>query len=213
MDIKGDINVARTGYFGRRANQGLVTHAPISVSLSLQPHTHWWNRVQTDGTGNKNVLLPDPTLPEMVNGWAVALQNDSLHDSIQVFKSDGTFLLAIPPQRAIEVVLVDSIALGGEWYVEGVIELHNEVSFRATDWDNNQIKIIAQGLPLAGQAGPHRLPIGSTYNVAIWQTLGSFVKQVSVGGVHIDTSTGIITLRKAAATTAFSGYAFIGARL
>jgi hypothetical protein len=212
METKGDAKVARSGHFGRRANQGLTTYPPIATALYLQPHSHWWNRVQTDGTGSKPVYLPDPSVVDVTNGWVAVIQNDSPFNVIEVLKSNGAFLVAIPPMRALDVILIDETVAGGDWYIDGIIELHEEVSFLATDWVNNQIIIIAQGTPVVGQVGPHGLPVGNTYSINIWQELSaSNVREVGVS-TYIDKSTGNIRLLKSACVAAFAGSAFLCAR-
>lgn len=212
MKTKGDARVARSGHFGRRANQGLTTYPPIDVALYLQPHSHWWNRVQTDGTGIKPVYLPDPNTIDVANGWVAVVQNDSISDTIEILKCDGSFLINIPPRRAIDVILIDEFVVGGEWYIDGVIELTEEVNFLATDWLNNEIFVISHGVPVPGQVGPHRLPVGNTYSIIIWQQMSaSNVRQVGVS-TYIDKTTGNIRLLKAAGVVPFAGSAFISAR-
>lgn len=210
-DFKGDIHVARTAQIGRRANQGLAFIPPLVAPCFLHAHSHWWNRIQTDGTGPQIVHLPDPAF--LINGWAVVVQNDSVSDVLIIQKFNGTYLESVPPGRAMDFTLIDASVPGGQWYVDGVIELHEEVLFDVADWLNNQIFIIAQGSPGAGEVGPHRLPIGSTYSITVWQDLpGSNARIVNIA-TYVDRLTGKIRLLKAGAAPEFSGRVFLCARL
>jgi hypothetical protein len=210
-EVKGDANVARTGYFGRRANQGLTFVPPLAAPHFLHANSHWWNRLQTDGSGPQIVHLPDPsTIP---NGWEVVIQNDSMDDNLIIQKFNATYVETIPPRRAITTILIDAAVPGGEWYLDGVIELHEEVSFNDTDWLSNQILIIAQGTPGAGEVGPHRLPIGGTYSVTVWQDLPASNARIVGVSTYVDRNTGVVRMVKAGKTQPFSGKIFLCARL
>jgi hypothetical protein len=210
-DFKGDIHVARTGQFGRRANQGLTFVPPLAAPYFLQPHSHWWSRLQTDGLGAQIVHLPDPA--GILNGWATVVQNDSASDDLIIQKSTGAYVETIPPGRAMDFTLIDATVSGGQWYSDGVLELHEEVLFDVGDWLGNQIFIIPQGVPGAGEVGPHRLPVGGTYSVTVWQDLpGSNARVVNVS-LYVDRSTGRIRLLKAGGAPEFSGRAFLCARM
>lgn len=210
-DFKGDIHVARTGQFGRRANQGLTFIPPLAAPYFLQPHSHWWNRLQTNGLGAQIVHLPDPA--GILNGWATVVQNDSASNDLIIQKSTGAYVETIPPGRAMDFTLIDATVPGGQWYSDGVLELHEEVLFDVGDWIGNQIFIIAYGVPGAGEVGPHRLPVGSTYGITVWQDLpGSNARIVNVS-TYVDRSTGRIRLLKAGGAPEFSGRVFLCARM
>lgn len=210
-EIKGDIHVARTGQFGRRANQGLTFIPPLTAPYFLQPHSHWWVRLQTDGTGPKVIHLPDPATVQ--NGWAVVLQNDSAENELIIHKSTGVYQETIPPGRAMDFTLIDATVLGGQWYSDGVLELHEEVLFDVGDWLNNQIFIIPQGVPGAGEVGPHRLPIGGAYSVTVWQDLPGSNSRVVHVSTYVERTTGRIRLLKAGGAPDFSGRVFLCARM
>lgn len=66
--------------------------------------------------------------------------------------------------------------------------------FEITDWVNNQIEIIATGIPVAGQIGPHQIS-GDCFDVAVWQDIGARGKEVQVQ-VFVDKVTKNIILKK-----------------
>jgi hypothetical protein len=84
------------------------------------------------------------------------------------------------------------------------------VAFQASDWLNNSIKILRDGLPtIPGEIGPHELPLDRYYETNVYKYLpGSRTKEIGLTIIH-DRPTGNITIFKASANPTFSGVAFI----
>lgn len=114
MEIRGDLNVKRTGIFDRRADQGLYDHT-ISTSLALTRHSEYFQKLEST-SGNDLVVLPDATtLPE---GWEVVIINDGdTALEVQDDQDSGTFT-DIAVNEANRYILLDNGAAAGTWFVE-----------------------------------------------------------------------------------------------
>lgn len=91
--------------------------------------------------------------------------------------------------------------------------LAKEITFEVADWGAgtaNTIRIIASGIPGAGEVGPHELPVeGKAYAVTVFKDgVGALTIGVDVG-VEIDLGSGLITLTKAGLAAPFDGRAII----
>lgn len=97
--------------------------------------------------------------------------------------------------------------------IEAKMGLAKDFAFTASDWSSgtvNEIEIIREGIPGAGQLGPHEFPLGVAYSVSVFESGGSPVIIGTDTEVQINIDTGSITLRKAPLGPNFSGRVIIG---
>jgi len=93
--------------------------------------------------------------------------------------------------------------------------LAKEVRFFTADWaagTANEIKIIPSGVPVAGERGPHELPVaGKVYAVQVYQDgVGSLVLGIDVG-LRLDLTTGDVYITKTGLAAPFDGRVIISA--
>lgn len=114
MEIRGDLNVKRTGIFDRRADQGLYDHT-ISTSLALVRHSEYFQLLNATSS-NDLVVLPDATtLPK---GWEVVIINDGAVDLLVEDNTDTGTYDNILVGNANRYILLDNGTAGGTWFVE-----------------------------------------------------------------------------------------------
>ena len=137
-EIKGDLEVCRTGNFGRRANQGLIQPADLTAARTLVKDSHWWQRLQTNNLGVQDVQLPDATtLPE---GWSVTIENYGSVDAIDVVDDGAGAVKTIATGIACRFTLVDNSTAAGTWFVHCLNEANaaaarfKQVFNSTTDW-------------------------------------------------------------------------------
>lgn len=97
--------------------------------------------------------------------------------------------------------------------IEAKMGLAKEFPFAAADWDDgivNTIEIIQTGVPGPGQIGPHSLPIGTAYNISVFEAGGAVVRAGVDTEVEIDLITGLVRLKIAGLATSFDGRVIIG---
>jgi len=131
MDVQGDLNVLRTGNFSRRANQGSTSVSGISSTQSLDEHSFWWNRMETDGNGVQDVVLPDAT--SLAEGWQVVVDNIGSVDSLDVKTFDSTtpvLLKTVAIGRAYAFTLRKQGTEAGTWHVNYLEESDGVVATR-----------------------------------------------------------------------------------
>jgi len=104
---------------------------------------------------------------------------------------------------------LDNECLGGHYHDPSILPDPTEVcvGFEITDWVNNEIKVLATGVPGRGEIGPHN-QTNTCMMIQIYKKIGvpsvdSF-KRVYVQ-VIIDSSNRDVILRKAPLAPAFSG--------
>lgn len=163
------------------------------------------------------------------NRWELANNTD--------LKPTGIYIGGYEEVALFGRVILPGIVSGQEYYVQsdgtlstnpttvkaGIAKTNNDflvdidfvskttidLYFQQDDWDNNKLEIIKAGTPLVGQIGPHNLTTGTMLNVNVFRDLGSSeFRQVHLG-VKINRDTGLVTLKKAALASDFSGYANI----
>lgn len=114
MEIRGDLNVKRTGIFDRRADQGLYDHT-ISTSLALVRHSEYFQLLNATST-NDLVVLPDATT--LPNGWEVVILNDgNVVLRVEDDTDTGTYD-DIATGNANRYILTGNGTAGGTWFVE-----------------------------------------------------------------------------------------------
>lgn len=87
---------------------------------------------------------------------------------------------------------------------EGVTETEITIPFLIGDWEGKALSVIRSGIPVAGQIGPHLLPIGS-YSVNVYKNLnGTWIREVKTIFM-VNYGTGEILLRLQGTATPFSG--------
>ena len=87
---------------------------------------------------------------------------------------------------------------GGHYHTVDVTPVDNSkicLHFEIADWTNHQIEIIATGIPVAGQIGPHNLG-APCINSQVWQDEATRFRQVGVEMI-ISPTTNNVTLKKA----------------
>ena len=120
MEVKGDMQVKRTGIFDRRADQGL-RQATIVGADTLTRHSAWWQSLSA--AAPQDVNLPDATT--LPNGWAVVVFASGASD-LTVKDNGGTTIHLVESGNAYEFFLVDNGDADGTWYVN-FLEISSEV--------------------------------------------------------------------------------------
>lgn len=143
MDIRGDISVSRTGVFGRRADQGLMTLPALDAGYAVLRHSHAWLNVTTDDNGTQTVTLPDATTLPL--GWNIVLHNIGAVDAIPVNDNAATLLRTLMPTGAnnfaYSFTLIGNGTAAGVWYMYALDDFETQVAGRyvrpfnaTTDW-------------------------------------------------------------------------------
>ena len=119
--------------------------------------------------GAKAIEIADPTIAKVYNGNTIFNVNSSVNEC-----QGGHY-------HTVDITPVD----------HSKICLHFEIA----DWINHQIEIIATGIPVAGQIGPHNLGT-PCINSQVWQDEATRFRQVGVEMI-INPTTNNVTLKKA----------------
>lgn len=134
MQVRGDLEVKRTGIFDRRADEGLNDES-ISTSLSLTRHSARYQLLNST-SGNNLVILPDATT--LPNGWAVEIFNDGdTALQVQDDQDSGTFD-DIAVNGGNRYILLNNGTAQGTWYVEpmetSATAKYSDTFDATTDW-------------------------------------------------------------------------------
>jgi len=92
--------------------------------------------------------------------------------------------------------------------------IHNEkvcLSFDVSDWVNNQIEIIASGVPGPGQIGPHTYATSNCFQVQVYKRIAINACKEVFTAIVVDCNTRSIYLRKTSLPPAFNGKVIIDA--
>ena len=92
--------------------------------------------------------------------------------------------------------------------------LHNEkvcLDFAISDWVNNQIEIIATGIPGPGQIGPHTYDAANCFQVQVYKKIAVNIGKEVFTSIVINGNTKSIYLRKTSLPPAFNGKVIIDA--
>jgi len=118
-EFKGDINVRRAMVVGRRADEGLIDHGALVLSLNLLEFSHAWQTADPNGA-DRDVVLPDAT--NLTEGWQTTIHNNGSADNLLLKDNTGTLLETIEFASAAEVTLITPGTQAGVWYVEDLNE-------------------------------------------------------------------------------------------
>jgi len=141
LEIKGDIQIKRTGIFDRRADQGLRDFT-VTTTESLVRHSARWQYL-TAGS-NQDIVLPDATtLPE---GWEIVV--NSYGAGILTVQDNGTTnLQTVNQDEAFLFTLLDNATSDGVWHITA---LDNPSSAPATRFVLTHNATSDWGSPSAG---------------------------------------------------------------
>lgn len=90
--------------------------------------------------------------------------------------------------------------------LEAALGVAKEFPFTVADWNSsNNLTIIRTGTPIAGQIGPHELPIGRAYHISIFRDTGAPVITGIDIEVQVNLTTGNVTLHKVGLVQPFDG--------
>lgn len=82
--------------------------------------------------------------------------------------------------------------------------------FYATDWLNDSIEVISEGVPTEGQLGPHFLPIDGLFETKVFKYQTGLVLQEV--GIHANQyGDGRVVIKKTSLTPAFYGIILVRA--
>lgn len=137
MEFKGDIEIVRTGVFGRRADQGLNADTITGDETSLVRHSAYWQSLSAEN--DQDVNLPDATT--LPNGWEVVIHATGAADLKVKDDTSADTIGTVESGKASRFTCIDNSDEDGTWYVssvatseEGAAERYTLTHDATTDW-------------------------------------------------------------------------------